>query len=668
MTLREAIEARDWLRLRQLLHDGADPQQTAGDGQTLLTWAIGGAGVPFIRALIDGGADPKLTNAAGEDALERAAKMRRKNVFKLIGRHFPSARVAEAEERLPFFRKPQSKPPAKRSDPLKEIQRALDRAQADPRIGHLVSAAAKGDVKTVQQLLEDGADPDARAPNPDVIESPVWAALFAKEADVVKLLADAGADLNAGWPDTPLCVAANWGNLDLVRSLIDGGADVNLPNSSHETPLLRTVLKGDAKVVAELVNMGAHPNLVPKKRNYDTVSNYSPLQYAAMGRNQAIIDLLVAAGGSGAQNLEAMLLCSAAGKGGLPAVKKKIEQQGVDVNAKDASHRTPLICAALAGRAKVVQYLLARGADLNLPSGAKSDGESPLIAAALSGKVNVVRMLVEAGADLDYAPGDDSPEGTALAYAKEGRLKKVVDYLLQVQRERGRHQTSQTPRGVPTFDTNDAAFLVAAPVESVAGSLAALLDASVWQKDMLGQKVKLTNRCYAVWRLAGQPWSAVMKLHCQDFKHWPRLSDAAAISRSLETRALFVANSDTGGVAQYALFDKGELVELFDYGTAPENATAKSVVKQFASCYQVDLSKCAGLKVGNNKVFASSVRTLDLAKVKNDLDFINDYVTEQDAFVPFFVDEWGRAGQRVELTLQGLGPDDIERLDYVAVG
>jgi hypothetical protein len=42
--------------------------------------------------------------------------------------------------------------------------------------------------------------------------------------------------------------------------------------------------------------------------------------------------------------------------------------------------------------------------------------------------------------------------------------------------------------------------------------------------------------------------------------------------------------------------------------------------------------------------------------------------TVSDAFLPFFVDEWGRPGQRVELTLEGLGPDDIGRLDCVAVG
>ena len=110
-------------------------------------------------------------------------------------------------------------------------------------------------------------------------------------------------------------------------------------------------------------------------------------------------------------------------------MKKKIEQEGVDVNAKDSMHRTPLTCAAINGRAKAVKYLVEHGADVNLPDGEKSDDESPLIAAVNSGKLEVVKMLVEAGADLDYAP-KEYKDSIALAYAKEARRSKVVEYLL----------------------------------------------------------------------------------------------------------------------------------------------------------------------------------------------------------------------------------------------
>src|SRR5262249_18064707 len=156
--------------------------------------------------------------------------------------------------------------------------------------------------------------------------------------------------------------------------------------------------------------------------------------------------------------LPGMLLCNAAGNGNLAEVKAKIEKERVDINSRDAQQQTPLICAALWGRARVVKYLISQGARINLPAGTKGDRVSPLIAGAVSGKVEVVKMLVEAGADLDYAPwGHESL--TALARAKSERRKGVVAYLLDVRKARGQSKRSNAPRGVNTFETNDAAFV-----------------------------------------------------------------------------------------------------------------------------------------------------------------------------------------------------------------
>ena len=43
------------------------------------------------------------------------------------------------------------------------------------------------------------------------------------------------------------------------------------------------------------------------------------------------------------------------------------------------------------------------------------------------------------------------------------------------------------------------------------------------------------------------------------------------------------------------------------------------------------------------------------------------FVKEQNGFVPFFVEGWGEPGEMAEMMIEGLGPDDVERLDYVAV-
>ncbi|MDM8007485.1 MAG: ankyrin repeat domain-containing protein [Phycisphaerae bacterium] len=554
--------------------------------------------------------------------------------------------------------------------PLVRVSRMAEEAKkTDPGVAELVEASRKGDIPAVKRLLAQGLSPNQIPPNDDQMETAVWAAVFARKPEMIRVLAEGEADLEEGFPDTPLVVAAGWGHVELIRALLDGGANPNRPNNSHETPLLNAVQHNHVDAVAELLKRGADPNLVPKKQKYDTVTNYSPLEYAAMTGSTAILDILVAAGGSKVKNLDALLLCSAAARGDLAEMKKKIEQEGVDANAKDSMHRTPLCCAASDGRARAVKYLLEHGADVNLPAGARSDGESPLIAAVNSGKLDVVKMLVEAGADLDYAP-KEYKDGTALAYAKESRRSKLVEYLLQLHKQRtgGKAKPSAAAkmRGVTTFDTNDAVVLIAGPVEAVAREFAALRKAAVWEQDALGKKVKLTARCYALWKLVDQPWTATMKLR-SPYAHWPRVSDAEAISKTLGSRGLYVANSDTGGVTQYALFDQGKLVELFDSGSASYYGDRSAVVEQFAKQYGLDFSGLPNISIAKDRTFASSLRKIDVARIKQDLDFVDTCVKELDAFIPFFIDEWPATGKPIELTLEGFGPDDIERLDYVAI-
>jgi ankyrin repeat protein len=553
---------------------------------------------------------------------------------------------------------------------LAELQQQKQRAKDDPRIGELVAAATAGDVETVRQLLASGADPNAPAPVGSVMQTPVWAAIRAHQAAVIPLLAGAGADLNAGRPLTPLVAAVNSNQADLVAALIAAGADVDRPDNAHQTPLLKAVLNQSVEMVETLIRAGADPNLIPLKQAHETVSNYSPLQLAGLQGDRRLLNVLSNAGGTAAEDLDATLLCSAAGQGDRNQVAKLLDD-GVDVNAaRDAQHQTPLICAAIHGKTAIVKYLLQRGADPNLPGGAKRDGESPLIAAALSGRVEVVQALMEAGADPDYTPADH-PHGTALTYAKEERLKNVVEYLVNAQAARrgGTPDSSKvpTPRrsGVPTFETNDAAVLLRADVEAVSAAFATRVDCARRRKGMLGKKVKLTGRCYAVFSIVGQPWTAIMKLHAA-YSDWPSVADAAALSESLQTQAMYVANSDTGGVAHYALFDRGKLVELFDSGTAGESDTVATISHRFATLYQLDLTGLPNVQVNGRTSFASAARHVDLMTVSNGLNFIDDFVRQQGAFVPFFADEWGLPGERVELSLEGFGPDDIERLDFIS--
>jgi hypothetical protein len=190
-------------------------------------------------------------------------------------------------------------------------------------------------------------------------------------------------------------------------------------------------------------------------------------------------------------------------------------------------------------------------------------------------------------------------------------------------------------------------------------------------EDVLGRKVGLTKRCFAVFRVVGQPWSIVMRLNCDEVQDYLKPRDGAALSKALKARAIVVTSGDTSGVYQCVTFDKGKAVELLDVGSTAYGTKQRSPAQQFRDWYGIDLSTFRHVETADDTVFASFLRKPRLSRIKNPLKnplhFISDYIKAENAFVPFFGEGWGHTGDSVELTIEGFGPDDIERLDYVAI-
>ena len=84
MSLAEAVEAGDVLRVRESLGTGESANDPASDGRTVLTWAVEFGNVPVIRALLEGGGDATAKDRRGENALERAVAAKRRNVVDLL--------------------------------------------------------------------------------------------------------------------------------------------------------------------------------------------------------------------------------------------------------------------------------------------------------------------------------------------------------------------------------------------------------------------------------------------------------------------------------------------------------------------------------------------------------------------------------------------------------
>lgn len=107
----------------------------------------------------------------------------------------------------------------------------------------MIKAAKKGDVVAVKQLLKlapslsNARDKDG--------STPLHCACWKGHVEVVRVLLDAGADINAKnqndhYGDTALHAAAHGNQKDVVEILIKRGANVNSKNKIGRTPLGET--------------------------------------------------------------------------------------------------------------------------------------------------------------------------------------------------------------------------------------------------------------------------------------------------------------------------------------------------------------------------------------------------------------------------------------------
>src|SRR6266446_3679517 len=226
-TLLDAAESGDRAAALRLLADkGTNPNAAGPDGTTAIMWAAHHDYLDLVQALIKAGANVKLKNQFGTSALTEAA---------ITG----SAPIIDA----------------------------LLKAGADPNTKNpegetpLMAVARGGHVEAARRLLDAGADVNAREAWGGQ-SALMWAAAQS-QADMVKLLASRGADVNAHgvirqWERkviteprpkdmnkggfTPLIYAAREGCVECAKALIEAKADPDLQDPDGVTALNMALL------------------------------------------------------------------------------------------------------------------------------------------------------------------------------------------------------------------------------------------------------------------------------------------------------------------------------------------------------------------------------------------------------------------------------------------
>ncbi|KAJ3100369.1 hypothetical protein HDU96_010364 [Phlyctochytrium bullatum] len=223
-------------------------------------------------------------------------------------------------------------------------------------------AASQNDASTVRGLIAAGADPAARDARGRLavecsLAFDVWRA-FARRMPVPDEK-DVGA------------VVAK-GDGAALRLLIGGGADVGGVGEDGMTCLHVAAREGHEDVMRVLLSHEPAKQLIERQAaSWSTLRNVTPLHIAAS-------------------------------QGHLPVARLLVESSEAGLEAPDRTHTTPLLAAALHGRADVAAYLLDRGANLRATTAA---GDTALHLAAYSGHEALVRSLAARGADVDARSG-----------------------------------------------------------------------------------------------------------------------------------------------------------------------------------------------------------------------------------------------------------------------
>lgn len=102
---------------------------------------------------------------------------------------------------------------------------------------------------------------------------------------------------------------------------------------------------------------------------------------------------------------------------------------GADINKQQAgSGQSPLMNAVLMGKIKAVQYLLKRGADVNV---AEKDGYTPMHGAGFQGRAEIAKVLIDHGVPVNDVHSDGFNPIMRACWGNEERHTDTVRVMLE---------------------------------------------------------------------------------------------------------------------------------------------------------------------------------------------------------------------------------------------
>jgi ankyrin repeat protein len=343
--------------VRALIASGAKVNATERNGQTAIMWAAAAGHAEVVDALIDAGTDFRATLRSGFNPFFFAVRQGHVDVvLRLL--------AAGIDVNEPID-------PARRAG-----QGPADGTSA------LLLAVENGHFELAEVLLREGADARDQRLGYTALHAITW---------VRKPLRGDG--------DPPPIGSGSTSSLDLVRSLVSHGADVNALhgkqpagnyrlNRTGATPFLLAAETGDIPLMKLLLDLGADPTIV-------NVDHVTPL-LAASG--VGVLGNGDETAGTEEEAIEAVQL---------------LLDLGADINAVDDQGKSAMHGAAFKSWTKLVQFLADHGADVHVWNRKNSRGWTPLMIAQgyRPGNFRPSAETIEAVQRVMRAAGVEPPDG-----------------------------------------------------------------------------------------------------------------------------------------------------------------------------------------------------------------------------------------------------------------
>ncbi|XP_078311433.1 uncharacterized protein LOC144618711 [Crassostrea virginica] len=261
------------------------------------------------------------------------------------------------------------------------------------------TAAALRRDKTVERLIQKGADVNLCRKNEDWSICPLLGACFSGHESTAKLLLKNGAEVNLCDKDGtgPLHVACQNGHESTAQLLLKNGAKVNLCTKNGTSPLFAGCYYGHESTAQLLLKNGAEVNLCAE-------DGRSPLWTACDNGHESTAQLLL-------KNGAEVNLCDKDGDGALhiacknghESIAQLLLKNGAEVNLCTKDGRSPLFAACYNGHESTAQLLLKNGAEVYL---CDKDGDGPLHMACENGHESTVQLLLKNGAEVNLCTKD----------------------------------------------------------------------------------------------------------------------------------------------------------------------------------------------------------------------------------------------------------------------